>query len=690
MKTLFTLKPLAVVVAAAIGLAGCNDENVAASSSDAPQEKKSASVTLAAKFPTPEVGASWIGSASDIEVDFYRNQYVGSLSEAEEMLEAHRFCDDDSAKAAYQNESVMVGTEELACYELPMNGLKERFAVAASLSASSPTASVNLMPGKYRVEAKFLDAQGVLRETSVSYVTFTEGEHQVALKGVAATWTAQTPIALSLLNQVHEKDWDPETEGVQTPAQAMGITGNILGLHLPSLYGYSGNLGEKVDLDDGDAGVLTGNEFNAKASAALLAPVWRIQDGAGESDLHPYANNQSGDYSGGMVEPGQVVEQIYRQDSIAGLFQQYAAGENSALIELGTKEMELISLDWSDANQSSPIRTFWNATVLMGVAHVSGDGDGQTERNSWDMENISYYDASSGQPIDTGIQVLHVNTWQEQNNYEKTFLDVLSGSANSFVGGNTINGFFIEVLEQGSTANGTTTPARYLDASLNEIAVQAGLLARASESCSDLTNQDVSFSNQYSWDEANSRWVAGAINTLLLNGYSYLYSQFDNYRANHQGAIDMNTQNINNIQMQIDFDLANGATESDVQGMRDQINALLAANAAQQGAIDQLNDLEAQYNDYADLNEDGTLDLFEEGVFYADGISAYCNLQSDWNPDSQINSYSLSCEGVSETAVTEVMTYTTTRNATMCIQPFTLSASELAIDYGSNGGVIIE
>ncbi|MBE4592271.1 hypothetical protein BOO24_07785 [Vibrio navarrensis] len=686
MKTLFTLKPLAVVVAAAIGLSGCNGESQVASSPDATQDQKSASVKLAAKFPAPEVGASWIGSASEIEVDFYRNQYVGSLAEADEMLVARSFCQQNSENPTNQNRTVKVGDVELQCYDLPMNGLKERFAVAASLTSASPKASVNLMPGKYRVEAKFYDAQGSLRETSVSYVTFTEGEHQVALKGVSATWTAQTPIALSLLNKAHEKDWDPETEGVQTPAEALGLTGNILGLHLPSLFGYSGSLGDELELDDGEIGVLTGNMTNAKASAALLVPVWRVQDGTGETDLHP----QPAQEEGVIFEPGKVVEHLSRHDTIAGLYQQYAAGENNAFIELGTKEISISSFDWTDKEQDKPTNTFWNASVLMGVAHVSGDDEDDVERSGWDMGNISYWDPSSNQNVDSGIKVLNVHTWQEQNNYEKTFLDVLQGSANAFVGGNTINGFFIEVVEKGTESDGAEMPAQYLDASLNEVAVQAGLLAKASESCSDLTNQEVSFSNQYRWDEENSRWVAGTTNELLRNAYSNLYPTFNSYRSGHQSQIDTNNLNISNYQAEIDTALANGASEADVQWMRDSITNWQNRNTLELAAIDDLNTLEAEFNANVDLNGDGTPELFEDGVFYADGYSSgYCNINKQWDSEQQIDTYSLNCEGVSQ-AVTEVMAYTTTTTATMCVQPFTLSASELAIDYGTDGGVIVE
>lgn len=686
MKTLFTLKPLAVVVAAAIGLSGCNGESQVASSPDATQDQKTASVKLAAKFPAPEAGASWIGSASEIEVDFYRNQYVGSLSEAEDMLDAYRFCQEENYKSENQNQTVMVGDEELECYELPNNGMKERFAVAASLSASSPTTSVNLMPGKYRVEAQFYDAQGGLRETSVSYVTFTEGEHQVALKGVAATWNAQTPIALSLLNQSHEKDWDPETDGVQTPAEAMGLTGNILGLHLPSLFGYSGPLGEELELDDGEIGILTGNMTNAKASAALLAPVWRIQDGTGEVDLHP----QPAQNEGVIFVPGEVVEQMSRRDTIAGLYQQYAAGENNAFIELGTKEISISSFDWTDKEQDMPTSSFWSASVLMGVAHVSADEDQEVERNSWYMRNITYWDPNTGQSVDTGIKVLDVSTWQEENNYAKAFLDTLQGSANTFVGGNTINGFFIEVLEKGVETDGSAMPAKYLDAALNEVAEQEGLVASASETCTELTNKEVSFSNQYRWDEENSRWVAGTINEVLRNAYSNIYPSLNSYRSGHQSQIDMNNLNISNYQAEIDSALANGASEADVQWLRDSITNWQNRNTLEQSAIDDLNTQEAEFNANVDLNGDGTPELFEDGVFYANGYSlGYCYIETQWDSEQQIDTYSINCEDLSQ-AVTEVMAYTTTTTASMCVQPFTLNASELAIDYGTDGGVIVE
>ncbi|MBE3671052.1 hypothetical protein BOO25_19165 [Vibrio navarrensis] len=687
MKTLFTLKPLAVVVAAAIGLSGCNGESQVASSPDATQDQKSASVKLAAKFPAPEAGASWIGSASEIEVDFYRNQYVGSLAEADEMLVARSFCQQNSENPTNQNRTVKVGDVELQCYDLPMNGLKERFAVAASLTSTSPTASVNLMPGKYRVEAHFYDAQGTLRETSVSYVTFTEGEHQVALKGVSATWTAQTPIALSLLNQSHEKDWDPDTEGVQTPAEALGLTGNILGLHLPSLYGYSGVTVFDQYEDDLPIQVLTGMDSSAKASAAVLVPIWRMATESGETNLYPYAKIERNGHD--EIEPGQTSSYTWRYDSLAGLLQQYEVGENQAFIELGNKVLNLSVQDWSDETKDWPEYADWTASILMGVSHID-NSEGDVHRQSWDVKEISYQDRQTRLPVATGIKVTTVGASSEDKGYEKTFLDILNGRVNTFSGGNTINGFVIETIEQETDGyDERATPALYLDASLQEIAQQAGLTAMASSGCSDLQAKEIGYSNEYRWDNENNRWVAGTTNYLLINAYSSMLPNIDNYIASHQQTITYNQQKIDLVQATINSILTDNP-DADVSMYESEIASYQANSNLQQQAITQLNTLESEFLGQADLNQDGEVQFFEDGVYFANGWSyRSCSINATWDDQNSISSYQLNCDNAAA-AVSDVQAWSSVLSAKMCIQPFTLEASELAIDYGTDGGVIVE
>jgi len=81
----------------------------------------------------------------------------------------------------------------------------------------------------------------------------------------------------------------------------------------------------------------------------------------------------------------------------------------------------------------------------------------------------------------------------------------------------------------------------------------------------------------------------------------------------------------------------------------------------------------------ADLNGDGKATLFEEGVFITSGNQeADCELTSRLSDDGTTTILGMDCErvDVASTDRTSVME----QNGAVCVQPFTLRASQLGND----------
>jgi hypothetical protein len=681
----FVMKPLAVMIAATFALAGCNSETASVGDGASPQPAQSASIKLGVKFPSSEVGAAWVGDASEVEVSFFRNDYVGSLDEAEDYVDARMNCDDDGDKEGDSNHQgpVFIGDTELQCWELPNDGLRQRLAKEAVLTPDSPTTSIDLIPGKYRVEAEFLDANDDIRETSVSYIDIGEGTHQIALRGISATWTAETPLTLQLLNTGEGGlDWDPETEGVQNPAQALGITGEILGLHLPSLLSYPDGLPDdntwNVEdlLDWFHPYVQTAGRDDGTAS--LYVPVLRISDGSnGEIDLHPerYSEWNSTDDGG---------EGYGRWGNFTALYQEYNVDEGSVNYpEFGSRGI------WQNKSVGG-ISSFDNAYVLIGTPGDTSDDDPyELDRDLYHSFNYQYWDHDKKEEVVTDIQIAEIRTEEETFNWEKLFFETLQAEENIIVDGSTITGHLIEVMMSSTSANETAMPAAFLDASLNEIAVQRGLLAAAASNCAtDTGSTELEYSNQYAWDEDNARWVAGTLNQLATgSGNGNYVWQYPNEKDNLEREMSWVNQEIARVESDIQNHLDNGGSPDDIPWMYDELTGYENNLATITQNVTDLDAINQQFMDIADLNGDGSIEMFEAGVFLENpwGVGADLNIE---HLDNYQRIYTFNAYGADATETVSARKEDT--SVTMCVQPFTLKASELAITYSSDGEVIID
>ncbi|MBB1463592.1 hypothetical protein H5300_09725 [Vibrio sp. SG41-7] len=683
----FVMKPLAVMIAATFALAGCQSETASSDSGAAPA--KSASIQLGVKFPTPEVGASWVGAASEIEVSFFRNDLVGSLDEAEDYVDAMSDCY-DSDKSNNGEGLSSIGDVELECWELPENGLRQRLAKQAVLTPDSATASIDLIPGKYRVEAEFFDESYETRETSVSYIEIGEGSHQIALRGMSATWTAETPIELQLLNQNSPLDWDPDSDGTQTPAEALGITGSLIGLHLPSLLSYPDGMPQDYNASDGllewfHPYVQTANVDDGESS--IYVPVWRVSDGANnEKDLHPV---NEWNYEWDETDNGYESSGDGKWSSYAALWQEYGEGTNTAYPELGTRGVELYQ-------EASGLSIYNNAYVKFGVpSDFSSEDDTETERNIYyTQDDYTYWDHELQQSVTIELKIAEIGTDIETDKWGQLYFNILNGRENTVVDGSTITGYLIEVMESGTNASESALPAAFLDASLNEIAMQQGLVAGSASTCNTAENSYLDYSNQYLWDEEASQWIAGTLNQLALgqgNGnYGWMYSnqldELENEASNTNQAIDSNNADI-------DSNINAGIPQEDLQGLYDEAARLEAQLALIDGNIQALGVVNASFETTSDLNGDGTVEPFEPGVYLEAPWSASCDLIVEHNYDNEDlwyseRTYTLDCQNVD--ASETVLAWSEEVTVEMCIQPFTLKANELAITYSSGGDVIID
>ncbi|KIE22286.1 hypothetical protein SE23_01990 [Vibrio sinaloensis] len=669
MNNSLKLSKLGLSIAAAILIAGCNSESAQTSSESSDSVvARSAEVTLGVKFPQSEAGAAWIGDSQEIQVSFYNTKYLGSVDEAEDALDALYECQGDDWEGSYTPDSVFIGDQELTCDQIQATGTRGDFATKAYLTASSPTSAVQLNPGKYRVEASFYDANNKLQETSVSYVTLGEGSHNLKLRGIEATWTATTPITLQLLNQTSEIDWDWNKEGVQTPADAMGITGTINGLHLPSALTYPDSL---ASAENGYGDQLSWSDFMAKVNlglsdadiaqqadkwdggltlqehqlATLFQPVLRVNDGSGEVNILP------------KFEVREIEHQVdenwshYSSQTVVTnlgyLLQEYAQQGDLYGLSLG-----YMSASTEEYNEQTNEFTRHFSFLEFGVPHVEEPEELGTEYTINFYENPTYWNGEE-QVEYPDLTIADISTFTESGADWKSIFQALQGQRTEIVNGSTISGSFIEVRGSwswsGDIDGQPTAPTPYLDASLNAIAVQAGLMSQPANNCQTFEYGNTHFSNEYKWDEANQRWIAGTFNQLLT---------MDEYGIQNDIAREKQYAQEN--------------SEFDPEGS--------AAKLAELEAV------ETELLALADLNQDGTAELFEEGV-YVEG-ELYCNLAQDWNNTESRYSYSLSCGEF--TVADTVPAWTNTENVTMCLQPFELTASQLALDLETDADIGIE
>ena len=486
------LNVLTVAVLAGLSMTGCNggssdsasSGSSSGSSTPSVSAAESATVTLATKFPS-SAGAAWIGTASDIEVKLFSHDLVGSAEEAFELLDMCRDFGGDHDSGG--DEWIELDGDMIECEELRGNGLEGHFATSVLLNPDSPEVAVNVIAGKYRVEAHVANASGERREVSVAYVELTEGTHNIVLRAMEASWTLEDPLSLALLNQpvVPETDgealdWDRETDGVQTPAHVLGIETELLGLHLPSALTFPEGF-EPDDSDDLDPLlVLSGGFWNLETDhglATFFRPILRVSDGAGgETDIvpmnehyfesEPVLGDGSGSSDSDLDEDTTALvmeddmddelnddwdncamhddsspsegENIVGCERMSGglysspamLIQQYNtdAGNEYALM-LGEWELwqEHSTDDWAENTHTSQGADAWLAFGYATMAEEEGDSG--TERRINYQEEVGYWDYEQQRWVESDYKVVWISTstdtFQDSDGTDTNWLDVM-------------------------------------------------------------------------------------------------------------------------------------------------------------------------------------------------------------------------------------------------------------------------
>ncbi|NGO00144.1 hypothetical protein G5S52_21700 [Grimontia sp. S25] len=681
------LNPLAAVIMASLALAGCNSEELASvndttvnNSSEQTENSGSengsvtegitgaASLSVGVKFPKPEASPAWIGDSTTVDVEFYETGIVGSQGDAWKVKKVYEACNPDTDG----DNPAPIPDGEINCGNAHEGALKGNFATSVSLTPEASNATINLLPGKYRIEAKFYNSQSQLQETSVSYVTLTAGNHSLKLRGIEATWTADKPLALSLLNNTTQ-DWDPTVEGTQTAAETMGITGNIVGVHLPSALTYPGSTNSNQSFFQDllvNAGVLNENNLRPTDYATAFQPILRVMKDGQETNLYPiYFSEQTPKFDDFGNEIGGT--HFWKNSSLALLFQEYtAAGAYTGLL-LGDRYIGLSESDWNTDTWSARY-----ANLEMGLFNDKVD-DGEATGPVYTinrLEDVMVWDDTQGVPIET-VQVAEISSYQGGSDFWKQAFVELNGVKNTFVDGNTVQGYLIESLSsEVSEWDVNIEPAMYLSATLEKIAVAEGLKASAAEAnCTELAFGGVNqASTQYRWDEENQRWVAGMVN------YGY-QNRVQNVLEPIRYAIEWRED-----------DIARHLDDAILFPESEEYHLALADK--RRGEIDSINTLTPEFFDSIDLNKDGTATLFEDGVFSLNGENynnCFFNETYSWDEvNGDQYTFSVDCDNPDVSTFTSGSTWEATGK--MCIQPFTLRASQLNVEYETDGDIVIE
>lgn len=735
MNNKFKYSPLAIIIASALSISGCDNSNnntqsdaVGSSSSNSVADNMAeantdkARVKLAVKFPQADARAAWADDSKSIEVSFFNTQTVGSIAQAYETL--NKACGTDDG---YYNE----------CYS-DNDSLSGQFATSVFMDTGSPSAYVDLLPGKYRIEAKFSNAQGKHQETSVSYVTLSKGEHSLKLRGLEATWTATEQLNLQLLNRSDAFDWDPDSEGAQSAAAAMGITGAIKGLHLPTVLTYPdgylrANNGDQGQADNKaaliNAGVTNSGQLNKESQATAFQPVLRIANTVGgESNLLPrflstsQENFDEQDYFTGASG-------YWNETEVATLQQEYSSEGDNAALNLGGYSMGY----WNyDNDTMTSIED--SAYLILGIGSLdSGAGKAQYSilyRNDWDGQNAGEQ-----------LTIARIQTDNEASNWQQLFVD-LQATPNKVVDGSTISGYLIEAkahtirdeVDGLEGAGKDVQPVSFLEAALFDIAATEGLVAQgaAENNCSTQEISGVEYSNDYLWDEAQLGWVAGTYNTFLsengllaeieerIAGETEVRDDAQSELDASQGELavydneivaiveaqmaDVTITEERNAELQTTLDEIASNSQLTIYDYNDNwelyndredalwpVTDALENVASANDALTQLAQLKADALATADLNGDGEATIFEEGVYLATGsLYGWINQSDSWDEttDQYNTSYYLE---LNDFVIKETVKATSfSGEQTICVQPFTLKASQLSMAFDTAADVVIE
>jgi hypothetical protein len=386
--------------------------------------------------------------------------------------------------------------------------------------------------------------------------------------------------------------------------------------------------------------------------STLFQPIIRVAGGSGEINLTPRFDSHARSIEIGTDEyPWNYNWTEETQTLLAFLNQEYTADGDRYGLSLGGLRTTVGHHD-----EAEQMFNYHYSYLEFGVQEASeAEEDSKPYHISWYPE-YTYWDPDTNSSVKyENLTIASISShFQTGEDWQAIFLS-LQGNQNQITDGKTITGSLMEIISSHSndleTNNQTAMkPTPYLDASLNAIAVEAGLLAAPASNCQTFENTHTNLSNEYLWDEDNQRWVAGTFNRLV---------GLDNYAALQQ-----------------------------IQREREDVNQYYTGEVAE-AMLANLDAVEVELLDLADLNKDGTATLFEEGVFIDNNMGfPNCNLRENWDSDLGRMVYSLDCN---EFTVTDTISgWSQTETTTLCVQPFELKATQLTMELDTDAEIGIE
>ncbi len=546
-------KQIAIVISSllATGLVGCNSATDNAAAPTAPaaaqsETKSSANVTFSAAFPAAGSAQAAVidENATSIRIQVYATEVSNWGDYFSQQNNYGGYYDEYNGYGGYSEETLV----------------SEFY-----LNAASPSQSVSLIPGPYRIIASQFDDAGLENNRPISEaVTLGElvsGDNSVVLNMLHGTWTfkdadnVDAPLELLLLNRTDLVDIDPDTEGqqpldwdpstpdtVESAAAALGLTeAPIKGVHLIGMPGLSGFDGYGEYASASAAGDVSPWEAIGRFGYGMFI---RQDDGAGNEDV--YTPSQYGQLCSALRE-----QCTYMEGNVGVVLHEFdgATNTNIAHVDLGS-----MSISFSSYNGEYD------------TGNRDGFEAGLFTVARYEAQELGYggYSDGPGEPVDDGTNYVYTpapeeNTYQwstsyynpDTGTYEPLYLanfsvdeEVISQPNDESpifdlaretvaTDGSTIVGSIVEYVVVGNSAsNGYTGaeapsynapgPAPVQVAAirralaLDNIALKAGLKAKSANAsgpdCRTLSFNNTNLSANYAWDEETSQWIAGEYN----------------------------------------------------------------------------------------------------------------------------------------------------------------------------------
>ncbi|GLQ33623.1 hypothetical protein [Litoribrevibacter albus] len=640
-KLLATCIASAWLVTGCGGGSGSGSDSIGSSSSASEGIAKTASVNISAAFPESAQAAAIDANAQSIAVAFYPSE-AGSIEEAVEVVKLSAQCLHES------------GFFDWECLPEDAPAIGE----PSVLTAGSPSVSINLIPGKYRIEAYQFDTAAPDAETvpisaTSSFVTLSSGAHSVELNLVHATWTADAPITLQLLNTSPVDDTstaidlNPDVAGTQTIADLLEMTDQpIVGLHLVGMPTFMSEV--EAFFGNGASGatpafdVPMDTEMDQEELANEIMMQWlgetthvsvlrQSTTTSGETAVwwwdDPNMDNSCNIASSFDDLTGAEVC-VERFASPATLLQGYQPEVGNSNI-LNTGELFAEYEEWSPDGSFSvegglatvpfqfeePEITVANGTVTLNW----GDGQNFADVYTQELETLAGFEQAT---------FLDFETESGSTTFPDDANSLTDVAGPTITGGTSITGTLIEFMFQFEETNGAATVPTVPDtivpdamspditASImaSQAAVASGLIAQPAatsngDNCSPITESFSGVFTKFIWDDVNSTWLGGTWN------YTYFLSDTD-----QDGIVD--------------------TVEGD------------------------------------DLNGDGSIDQFEVGV--------YENWLCDWDDINQVE-VCQDLDGVANDTTDKFETvpvgFEETGTGEYCLHSFTMTAGQLSFSF---------